>query len=71
MLHLFDEIRNTLSDRRAAAEARNKLARELNSYSTPAERAELDSFLSRAEGDISEIEDILSSQRSLQTAASL
>ena len=56
-------LRSSLIQRRAAATARRRLARELASYRTPAERLELDLVLGRPSAEeTAEVDAILSRQ---------
>ena len=61
-------LRTSLAERRAAHERRQRLARELAAYSSPADRLELDLILGRhSEEDAAEIQALLNSQAAAAT----
>ncbi|GAB3239079.1 hypothetical protein [Kineosporia babensis] len=60
---MISNLRTQLAERRMVRQRSRKLADELASYSTPAERQELDAILSRhTEAEIAELESLLNSQ---------
>ena len=60
---MINNLRTQLAERRMVRQRSRRLAEELASYSTPAERQELDAILSRhTEDEIAELESLLNSQ---------
>lgn len=60
---LINNLRTLLAERKIVRQRSRKLADELASYSTPAERLELDAILSRhTEAEIAELEALLNHQ---------
>lgn len=60
---MINNLRTALAERKMVRQRSRRLAEELASYSTPAERQELDAILSRhTETEIAELETLLNSQ---------
>ncbi|GLY17833.1 hypothetical protein LWF15_26545 [Kineosporia rhizophila] len=60
---MINNLRTQLAERRMVRQRSRRLAEELASYSTPAERQELDAILSRhTEDEIAELESLLNNQ---------
>ncbi|GAA3619181.1 hypothetical protein GCM10022223_40000 [Kineosporia mesophila] len=60
---MITELRTHLAERRVVRQRNRKLAHELASYSTPAERQELDAIMGRhTESEIAELEAVLNQQ---------
>jgi hypothetical protein len=60
---MINNLRTALAERKMVRQRSRRLAVELASYSTPAERQELDAILGRhTESEIAELESLLNSQ---------
>jgi hypothetical protein len=60
---MISNLRTLLAERKIVRQRSRRLAEELASYSTPAERQELDAILSRhTEDEIAELESMLNNQ---------
>lgn len=64
---MISNLRTQLAERRIVRQRSRKLAEELASYSTPAERQELDAILGRhTDAEIAELESVLNQQADIR-----